>query len=236
MPGPLASVPGREGSLARGVRHRRSARGILALLLLLTLAAPRFAQGEVPASFDYYVLSLSWSPQYCASARDRPEDRVQCQHRRFGFVVHGLWPQDRAGSPSYCRSREPRTVADEILRETISIMPSERLIKHQWNKHGTCSGLDQHRYFAATRQAFESLQIPEAVLQGRLTYTTRRNLLAAIRESNPSVPETALVLRCDSADLSELRVCLSRNLEPRPCGRQIRGNCPATGIRIRPLR
>lgn len=235
MAGPLASGPGRERSPAQGNARRCSARIAFALQLLMTMAALGFAQADVSASFDYYVLSLSWSPQYCASAPAR-DDHFQCQHRKYGFVVHGLWPQYRGGSRSYCKSREPRSVGTEILRETIAIMPSKKLINHQWNKHGTCSGLDQERYFAATRQAFESLEMPEAVVQGRLTRTNRRGLLAAIRENNPKVPESAFVLRCDSADFAELRVCFSRDLEPTPCGTEIRGNCPTTGIRIRPLR
>ncbi|MEM6479298.1 MAG: ribonuclease T, partial [Pseudomonadota bacterium] len=36
------------------------------LLLLVLLAAPLKADGEKPGAFDYYVLALSWSPNWCA--------------------------------------------------------------------------------------------------------------------------------------------------------------------------
>lgn len=191
--------------------------------------------GEAPETFDHYVLSLSWSPQYCASPRAQREP-LQCEYRRYGFVVHGLWPQRGRGSPAYCKTREPRQVRSEIVQQILNIMPSERLINHQWNKHGTCSGLDQERYFAAARKAFESLSMPSDVEQGRLTYTDRRSLLAAIQKENPGLPANAVVLRCSSSDFSEMRVCLSRDLRPIPCQGSSRGNCPSSGIRIRPIR
>ncbi|MGI9404557.1 MAG: hypothetical protein ACR2OF_08650, partial [Hyphomicrobium sp.] len=52
-------------------------------------------QKHVAGEFDYYALVLSWSPTEClTSTRGRSD--AQCARRdgkRYGFVLHGLWPQ-----------------------------------------------------------------------------------------------------------------------------------------------
>jgi ribonuclease I len=43
--------------------------------------------------FDFFVLSLSWSPQFCSTPAGR-KSSMQCGgSRAYGFVLHGLWPQ-----------------------------------------------------------------------------------------------------------------------------------------------
>jgi ribonuclease T2 len=82
------------------------------LAWLVLGAGSVLAQGTAaaPGAFDYYVLALSWSPQYCATATNNA-DRSQCSVPH-GFVVHGLWPQYRAAAcrwaarrPAGCRVR-----------------------------------------------------------------------------------------------------------------------------------
>src|SRR5579862_285274 len=94
------------------------------------------AEASTPGRFDYYVLSLSWSPQHCASA-DRQDD-AQCGIRRYGFVLHGLWPQDERGYPESCATT---MLSNSTVEKMLDIMPSPELVRHEWAKHGTCSGL-----------------------------------------------------------------------------------------------
>jgi ribonuclease T2 len=109
----------------------------LLLIAMLGLSAGAQARGDVPGRFDYYAVALSWSPSYCATNRD-PD---QCDAgRKLGFVLHGLWPQFEAGYPEEC-SREQLPGA--VRGRYAAIYPSEKLIGHEWKKHGTCSGLDQ---------------------------------------------------------------------------------------------
>lgn len=125
----------------------------------------RHGQNPVPAGtgFDFYVLSLSRSPAFCASS-EGSGNRQQCgSNRRYGFVVHGLWPQNETGYPEFCTSSEPDRVPDAIGRTMFDIMPSMGLIGHQWRKHGACSGLSQKDYFSATRTAFEAVKLPETI-------------------------------------------------------------------------
>ena len=96
-----------------------------------------------PGRFDFYVLALSWSPSYCAASAERAPNRApdqQCGGRPFAFVVHGLWPQYDKGFPSFCQVPAPRLFRG-IVEANLDLMPSPRLIFHDWDRHGTCSGL-----------------------------------------------------------------------------------------------
>ena len=53
-----------------------SLQGLLAIVAIATvvLAGPASAQDRrqnAPGQFDFYVLSLSWSPSFCQAARER---------------------------------------------------------------------------------------------------------------------------------------------------------------------
>jgi len=222
----LAASPG------AGRRAQAGAWLVSALFLLPTYAA---LAGNEPGRFDYYVLSLSWSPHYCALPEARDET-LQCGGRRHGFVVHGLWPQQEGGAPEFCGSSQPRQVPPEIVEEYLPIMPSARLIGHQWKKHGTCSGLTQEQYFASVRRAWEAFRVPSAFEEGSLLRTDRHTLLTRIRDANPGIPPEGITLRCRGRDFAEARICLSRELLPVACGAKARGNCPPRNLRVRPPR
>src|SRR5438874_4074521 len=70
------------------------------------MASAQDRRQNTPGEFDFYVLSLSWSPSFCEQASERGNDRrsgAQCGGRPFSFVVHGLWPQYERGFPEYCQ-------------------------------------------------------------------------------------------------------------------------------------
>src|SRR5664279_1823751 len=79
----------------------------LVLALVATIAVARSHAhhdrgGDAPGRFDYYLMALSWSPSFCETHADETE---QCGSKGFGFVLHGLWPQNRDGSwPQHCPS------------------------------------------------------------------------------------------------------------------------------------
>src|SRR5215468_1655976 len=83
----------------------------LASTLLLTACEPSsdnsarpqttapVADVPIGSGFDFYVLSLSWSPSYCEAEGDDANPQ-QCKAARpYAFVVHGLWPQFEHGFP-----------------------------------------------------------------------------------------------------------------------------------------
>lgn len=207
--------------------------GLLALCGVSTASAQN--KGE-PGRFDYYVLALSWSPQHCAT-NGASSPRQCAGNRRYGFVVHGLWPQyERGGYPQFCRATgagPDRATIDK----TIDIMPSESLIRHEWSKHGACTGLPVSRYFDLAGQAFTAVTMPEFYL--RPTGTLSRSVAqvkAEFAAANPRLPPTAISVACSGQYLQEVRICLEKSLQPRPCAPDVaRSNCRGTFI-VRPVR
>lgn len=206
-------------------------------------SGPRIAQNAAPARnqggnapFDYYVLALSWSPTYCAHEAKNPDEEPQCApRRRYGFVVHGLWPQHEKGWPEFCG--DPGWVEGETLNSVDGIIPSRRLAVHQWRKHGTCSGLTAERYFATLLEARESVNIPEAFARIDRELTVAPKVVEeAFLEANPGMIANGVTVECRSGVLREVRICLDRELNPRACAADARRDCSARSIRMPPLR
>ena len=221
-------------------QHRLPVR-LAAMILLFTAVIPQsHARKSDAGVFDYYVLSLSWSPTYCAS-RAGGRDNAQCgKKRRFAFVVHGLWPQYKSGWPEYCRTSQ-RWVLNKHIRRMLDIMPSKRLIIHEWKKHGSCSGLDQKAYFHLTRQLFEKLRIPARYLApSRPIVITPQGLVHDFLQTNYKLRKKYLSVQCgnrrDRARLSELRICFSRKGEFSACGRNEQRHCQADTLILPPVR
>lgn len=206
----------------------------------LVLAAALLAsQGPVQAEdqagdFDYYVLSLSWSPSYCA-AKGRDADPTQCRAAKpFGFIVHGLWPQYERGWPDFCRTGvagPTRSQVDAVL----DIMPSRGLINHEWRKHGTCSGLSAGEYLDTLRAAFEKIRIPPALKNSNKTYLAAPETVEkAFRLANPGLNDAAMAVTCSRGEIDEVRICLTKDLKFRTCKAVDRAGCRSSKIKIPP--
>jgi ribonuclease T2 len=186
------------------------------------------------AKFDYYVLALSWSPQHCATPAGT-RDRIQCAGPRpFGFIVHGLWPQYERGWPQDCPG--PALPA-KVIQDNLDIMPSQGLIRHEWSKHGTCSGLQPAAYFALARKAFNKFRAPSAYGKpDREIYVSPAKYKSAWLDANPGLNSSHFAITCSGRFLQEVRICLDRNLNPRPCGSGVRDRCRVPEMIVRPLR
>ncbi len=192
--------------------------GAAAACLLLAGSAGVARAQDRPGDFDFYVLSLSWSPSYCAGAGMRRGDDGQCaRDKAFGFVLHGLWPQYERGFPSDCRvtGRSPtRAQVDDML----DLMPSPGLVRHEWRAHGTCSGLDPRAYFALARAAAAKIRTPVAFQSAdRSAQVSPVDVERAFIAANPGMKPSGIAVRCEDGRLSEVRVCMTRELAFRPC-------------------
>ncbi len=191
----------------------------------LLIAASALAGGR-PGDFDFYVLSLSWSPTYCAT--DGRPDPVQC-NTPHGFVVHGLWPQYESGYPSDCPSNMPRRVSQKIVDGLADIMPGAGLVNHEWQKHGMCSGLNQASYFATLRRSSEAVTLPASLAGRRLA---PREIEAAFIAANPRMTETGIAVVCNRGLLQEVRICLTKALTFRRCLEVDRRGCGVPEITV----
>lgn len=202
-----------------------TARRWLCAATALLAAGPAAAEGRraAPGDFDYYVLALSWSPNFCDADRDRRRTSpAQCAKAQ-GFIVHGLWPQWRAGGwPERCRadSEVPPAVKDRAM----AITPDRRLIEHQWDRHGVCTAEDSAGYFALAAEARRRVAIPP-ILEGarqRLRIATPE-LERLFAEANPGLTPDAIAVVCRPN--LEVRVCLDRRLDFTACGADVRDTC-----------
>jgi ribonuclease T2 len=198
----------------------------------------------VPASdipegrgFDFYVLSLSWSPTFCDSEA-AGRNREQCgSGKSFGWVVHGLWPQNERGWPENCPTAEGSRVPERIGQTVMDIMPGMGLIGHQWRKHGSCSGLGMSDYFKLVRQAHDTIHIPAelADIQNE-SRSSPQAVEAAFIRSNPGLSRSAVAVTCDRERVDEVRICLDKSLGFRPCPEVDGQSCRRSDITIPPVR
>jgi ribonuclease T2 len=194
---------------------------------------------NAPGQFDFYVLALSWSPSYCEAAHERAPERApdqQCAGRPFSFVVHGLWPQYEQGFPSFCLVPAPR-LDRAIVGSVLDLMPSPRLIFHEWDRHGTCSGLSQHAYFETVRKARAVVKIPPDFIELDNPITLKPDdVVAAFVKANPGLSRASLAVACDSKRLSEVRVCLNKDFSFRDCAEVTRRACKRDTIAMPAVR
>ena len=217
----------------------RAALAVLVLLAAMPRALAEDARQNGAGQFDFYVLSLSWSPSFCAAAAERGSARgptLQCGARPYSFVVHGLWPQYEKGFPEYCQVPAPRLYRG-IVSSMLDLMPAPRLIYNEWDKHGTCSGLAPRAYFDTVRKARAMVKIPPEYtdLQESLNVTPAA-VEAAFIKANPNLSTEAMAIECDKKRLTGVRICLSKELQFRSCAQIARRSCQREPLIMPPQR
>ena len=222
---------------------RRLARSVIGSLfglgIAFSAAVAQDPRQNEPGKFDFYVLSLSWSPSYCEGAEERGgggrSQQTQCGGRPFSFVVHGLWPQYEKGYPEYCQRRIP--LARNIMSSMLDLMPAPGLIYNEWDKHGTCSGLGERAYFETIRKARAAVKIPDDYLQLPEPRTVAPSEVEdAFIKANPGLKASGIAVTCNRKRLSEVRICMTKELEFRDCPEIDRQACPLDQVTMPPVR
>ena len=208
-------------------------RAVLALMLSVGAA---WAEGERAGEFDYYVLSLSWTPSWCAIEGDG-RGSTQCDAGQgYGFTLHGLWPQYETGWPSYCPTVE-RSPTRGMTGAMTDIMGSSGLAWNQWNKHGVCTGLSAAEYFALSRLAYELIDRPGVLRRIERDLRLPAEIIEeAFLEENPQLTDDMITVTCRDGRVQEIRICLTRDLEPRACGRDVARDCSLNDALFSPMR
>ena len=211
-----------------------------------SVATAQDARQNKPGEFDFYVLSLSWSPSYCDASAERPAPTSQtstpqrpdqqCAERPYAFVVRGLWPQYERGSPEYCQVPAPRLDRGAIA-SMLDLMPAPRLIFREWDRHGTCSGLSSRVYFETVRKARAVVKIPADYLDLKEPLTVTPDAVEeAFVQANPGLTRKGITVGCDNKRLREVRICLSKELAFRECDDVDSRTCRREQVVMPPVR
>lgn len=195
------------------------------VIAAMCLATAARADGEKAGDFDYYVMSLSWSANWCALTGDARDDPQCDAGRGLTWTLHGLWPQFDAGYPSYCRTG----ASDPSRGDTAAmadIMGGSGLAFYEWKKHGRCSGLAAKDYFALSRRAYNSVTIPPIFAEISKDLSVPASVIEdAFVESNPGLARDQITVTCDDGMIQEVRICLTTDLQPRDCSADVVQDC-----------
>jgi len=207
-------------------------RGTLLMLALWTLFA-------TPASADdAYLLALTWQPGFCANHAALAE----CKTVAPRLVLHGLWPDwdvngdgKRDSADDTCVAGNGRSAILAVEKngaagwpklppidlsvasssDLAGVMPgvAAGLDRHEWWKHGTCSGLKPDDYFATAvllvRQV-ERGQLAKLLTTDAGSDIDRNALLDAFAADFGKDAARALTLDCAKSALIEIRIRLQR--------------------------
>lgn len=180
-----------------------------------------------------YTLALSWSPEYCRGRETRTADRRQCSggSGRFGFVVHGLWPEGRGTWPQWCPvSRQPTS---RDLAPNLCMTPSATLLAREWAKHGSCMVRTPERYFRITRILWDSLRWPDFDRIARQDGLTAGEVRKAFAEANRYwQPEHVGLVVNARGWLEEMRLCYGRDFKPARCDARRFGPRDTAAVKI----
>jgi ribonuclease T2 len=179
-----------------------------------------------------YTLAASWSPDYCKTKGDKASMQCSGRHGRFGFILHGLWPEAARGAyPQWCASTPPPSA--QVLRRNLCMTPSPRLLAHEWGKHGTCMAKTPDQYFRAASALWRSIRWPDADRLSRRKDLTAGDLRQAFVAANPAwKAEQVGILVSRTGWLSEIHLCYSRRFLPARCPKRKLGPADATRLRI----
>lgn len=164
-----------------------------------------------------YTLAASWSPDWCKMHGDRTS--IQCSARtgRFGFVLHGLWPEAARGpSPQWCPAQyrpSPR-----LIRQHMCMTPSASLLMHEWAKHGACMAQTPSAYFSTASILWRGITWPDADRLSRRKNLTAGDLRDAFVLTNPDWPRSAVGIDLSGKGwLQGVQLCYDKSFHPSAC-------------------
>jgi ribonuclease T2 len=222
------------------IMTKRLLRAFLLLILACSLTGTSFAKHKKnqssdssQATFDYYLLTLSWAPEFCAS---NPSGRTsdECNpNKHMGLVVHGLWPQYNNGKwPQDCASTPP--VSSATVNHMMPIMPGSSLIQHEWAKHGTCSGLSVDQYFAAIDKLYNKLNVPDDFKKPPSGATASPSDIEQKFATANQAPQGAFRVSCPQNAFSAVEICLTKDFQYQACPDTVK-ECRASQVKVLPV-
>jgi len=188
------------------------------------------------AQFDYYVMTLSWAPGFCDLGGKDTSSPECAEGSSDGFVVHGLWPDNEfRPNPEACRGQDA-TPAD--LDDEHGVYPNDRLAAYEYRKHGTCTGLSAHDYFATVRSVRTRLKIPEMFqAPSEQLKMAPEEIEQAFMTANANLHPDNMAISCSNGELVDVRFCLAKDLSSYAvCRKVARHTCQRGSLVVAPVR
>jgi len=179
-----------------------------------------------------YTLAASWSPDYCKTSGDTRSMQCAKESGRFGFVLHGLWPEAARGpSPQWCGS--PTALSPQVLREHLCMTPSPGLLAHEWAKHGSCMTKTPEKYFRVGAILWRSVHWPDADRLSRKRDLTAGDLREQFLAANRGWRRESVGIEVGrSGWLRAIRLCYGRNFLPAACPARQFGPADSVPLKI----
>lgn len=193
---------------------------------------------RIPDTEDGFVLALTWQPAFCEDHADRPEcmtDNVS-RYEATHFTLHGLWPDKRepcgidygfcgeiAARPpgGFCDYPPVPELSDGVAADLAEVMPSVHggscLHRHEWWKHGSCTGWGADRYYrtaARLTREFNTLLVTAFMtdhIGGEADVATFFDLVDVVFGRGS---RNAVSIVCFGANLGEVRIALPADIGP----------------------
>ena len=179
-----------------------------------------------------YILAASWSPEYCRMARNKGSMQCSGRNGRFGFVLHGLWPEARNGPPPQWCATTPRP-SPNLIRRNLCMTPVPWLLEHEWAKHGSCMVKKPETYFKVSAILWRSLRWPDADRLSRKKGLTAGDLRGAFVRANPAWKAGQVgIVTSRNGWLRAIHLCYGRDFMPRNCPRRNFGSADRTPLKI----
>ncbi|MDO7841051.1 ribonuclease T2 family protein [Sphingomonas immobilis] len=164
-----------------------------------------------------YTLALTWAPEYCVAHKRDKAASMECGGgNRFGFTLHGLWPDGMGAEwPQYCAATPILPAA--LIKQHLCSTPSAQLIQHEWSKHGTCMQTTPAAYFAKSTGLYAKLRYPDMDALSRRPLNAGQ-FAAAFARANPGLPAEAIRVTVNKRGwLDELWLCLDKSFAYERC-------------------
>ena len=228
----MSGVVWRFGVIRRGLAPIAGAFALLQISTALAATLPAIAT----APFDYYVMTLSWSPGFCDLGGDERSPQQCAAGAGNGFVVHGLWPDNRRGpDPEDCNDRR---LSSAELSNARGLYPTTGLAAYEYRKHGSCTGLGARDYFATVRTVRDQLVIPPMLQAPRESQRlSPRDIEQAFIDANANLKPTTMAVTCIRGELVDVRFCVTRDLRAfATCPKVYSRSCRSDSITVVPVR
>lgn len=178
-----------------------------------------------------YTLAASWSPDYCKTSGDTASMQCSGRNGRFGFVLHGLWPESRGTYPQWCATTPQPSPA--LLRQHLCMTPSARLLAHEWAKHGSCMARTPAQYFKVGAILWRSIEWPDADRLSRKRDLTVGDLRREFLLANPGWKAEQVGVKLGRTGwLKEVQLCYSTRFRPVRCDKRHFGAADNTPLKI----